>query len=176
MTELYLKLAGAACIMAAAAAYGEFRARTLVQRVNQLQQFQRSLKLLAAEIAFARSVLPYAFKTVGGQCSSPVREIYLAASEALLAGEEVSAGVAWREAVLQSYPKSCFTAADREIIESIGVSLGVSEQEGQMKQIQLTSQHLEFALEEARDNSRRQVKLWRYLGYISGAALIILLL
>ena len=176
MGELLFKFAGAACIMAAAAAYGESKARFLELRVRQLQQFQRSLKLLATEVSFSRALLAEAFKTVGSRCEAPVRELYLAAAGLLLSGKELGAREAWREAVKQVYPKTCFTPEDREIIESLGVSLGISGQEGQLKQVQLTGQHLDFALEGARDNRERQARLWRYLGFISGAALVILLL
>jgi stage III sporulation protein AB len=176
MIDLVIKIAGAACIMAAAAAYGELKARRLAQRLNQLQQFQQSLKLLAVEISFARSVLPEAFQAVGSQCAPPIRDLYHAAAEALAGGKELTAGEAWREAVRRISPASSFTPADREIIKGIGVSLGASEREGQLQQIRLTERRLELALEEARDDHSRRAKLWRYLGYLGGAAIVILLL
>jgi stage III sporulation protein AB len=176
MAELVFKLAGAACIMGAAIAYGELKARNLELRVKQLQQFQRSLKLLAAEISYARSVLPDAFKIVGSRSDYPVSELYLAAARLLLSPRELSARQAWQEAVRQLHPNTAYTAADREIIESLGVSLGVSQHDGQLKQVLLTGQHLDFALEGARDNRERHARLWRYLGFIGGAALVILLL
>lgn len=176
MPELMLKFVGAACILGAAVAFGENKARFLEQRVRQLQLFQRSLKLLTAEISFSRSLLPAAFVQVSKQSDPPVRELYGCAAELLSAGRELTAREAWEEALDRVYPQSSFTAADREIIGSLGVSLGVSQQEGQIKQIQLAEQHLSFALEAARENRHRQAKLWRYLGFISGAALIILLL
>lgn len=176
MTELFLTIAGAACIIGAAAAYGESRARTIEQRVRQLQQLQRSLKLLSAEISFARSLLPAAFRTVGSQSDPPVRDLFSCAADLLAAGREMTAREAWEEALKQVYPRSSFNEADREIIKSIGVSLGSARQEGQLKQIQLAEQHLAYSLDIARENRERQAKLWRYLGYIGGAALVILLL
>jgi stage III sporulation protein AB len=176
MPELMLKFVGAACIMGAAVAFGESKARFLEQRVRQLQQFQRSLKLLTAEITFSRSLLPAAFMQVSKQSDPPIRELYGCAADLLSAERELTAREAWEQALGRVYPQSSFIAADREIIGSLGVSLGVSQQEGQIKQIQLAEQHLSFALEAARENRQRQAKLWRYLGFISGAALIILLL
>lgn len=176
MFELGLKTAGAACIMAAAAAFGENRARTLEGRVRQLEQFQRSLKFLTTEISYARSLLPAAFTTVGRQCAAPVRELYLNAAELLTAHPELSAGKAWKQSLSRIYPQSCFSALDREIISSLGDSLGVSQREGQLKQIRLVEQRLSFALAKAREERERQARLWRYLGFIGGAALVILLL
>jgi stage III sporulation protein AB len=176
MAELMLKIVGAACILGAAVAFGESKARFLEQRVRQLQQFQRSLKLLTAEISFSRSLLSDAFRNVSGQSEAPIRELYGCAAEILSAGREQTAREAWEEALRRVSPQASFTASDREIIGSLGVSLGVSQQEGQLKQIQLAEQHLSFALEAAREDRQRQARLWRYLGFISGAALIILLL
>lgn len=176
MTELVVKAAGAACVMGAAVLYGEAKTRALTLRVEQLLQFQRSLKLLLTEISFARSMLPFAFRNVAKQSASPVRELYLAAAALLAEGTERGAGEAWTAAVRQSYPSTCYTAADRQVIEGLAVSLGVSGQEEQVKQIQLTLQRLEYALEEARENKRRNEKMWRYLCFAGGAALVILLL
>ncbi|HOL18532.1 MAG TPA: stage III sporulation protein AB, partial [Bacillota bacterium] len=146
MFELGLKTAGAACIVAAAAAFGENKARTLERRVQQLEQFQRSLKLLATEISFARSLLPAAFTSVGRQCTAPVRELYLNAAELMTAHPEMSAGRAWELSLSRIYPQSCFSALDRDTISSLGDSLGVSQREGQLKQIRLVEQHLSFNL------------------------------
>ncbi len=176
MFEITCKLAGALCVMAAAAAFGETKARTLALRVKQLQQFQRSLKLLSAEITFSRALLPYAFQAVACQLDPPMCELYRQAAANLLAGDERSAREIWDSAVASIYPQSSFTAADLEIVSSLGISLGVTEQEGQLKQIGLTLQHLEIALETALEQRRHNEKMWRYLGFAGGAALVILLL
>jgi len=91
-------------------------------------------------------------------------------------GDERSAKEIWDSAVAEMYPRSSLTPADREIVASLGVSLGVSDQEGQLKQVGLTLQHLEIALETAREQRQRNEKMWRYLGLAGGATLVILLL
>lgn len=176
MVELICKAAGSLCVLAAAGAFGESKARSLALRVRQLQQFQRSLKLLSAEITFSRALLPYAFQAVARRLEPPLRELYRQAADALLAGDERSAGEIWESAAAKMFPQSALTPADREIVSGLAVSLGVSEQEGQLKQIGLTLQHLELALEAAREQRRRSEKMWRYLSFAGGAALVILLL
>lgn len=170
------KIAGSLCVLAAAAAFGETKARALVERVGQLQQFQRSLKLLSSEITFSRSLLPQAFQAVAARLEPPLDELYRSAASRLLAGDERSIQEIWEGAVSEIYPQSALTPADREILKGLGISLGVSEQEGQLKQIALTLQHLELALDSARERRRRNEKMWRYLGFAGGAALVILLL
>ncbi|HOA35300.1 MAG TPA: stage III sporulation protein AB [Bacillota bacterium] len=176
MLELTCKLTGALCIIAATAAFGETKARALALRVRQLQQFQRSLKLLSAEITFSRALLPYAFQAVARQLEPPLSELYSNAADNLLSGDERSAREIWESAAADIYPHSSFNAADMEIIAGAGVSLGATEQESQLKQIGLTLQHLEVALEAALEQKQKNEKMWRYLGFAGGAALVILLL
>lgn len=170
------KIAGALCVMAAALLFGESKARALSRRVEELEQFQRSLKLLVVEISFGRALLPYAFETVARRLGPPLDRLYELAAARLLAGDERSAREIWEVALEEFYPRSALTAGDREIFSGLGISLGISAQEGQLKQIGLTLQHLEIALEEARTGRQRNEKMWRYLGFAGGAALVILLL
>jgi stage III sporulation protein AB len=171
-----LKVVGAVIVIAAASACGEQKARALALRVQHLQQFRRALALLAAEISFTRPVLPYAFKTAAERSSFPARELLLEAAVMLLAGGELTAREIWKKAVDRVLPETCCTAADREIIESLGASLGVCEQEGQLNQIRLTMSQLDCALEEALGQKHRSEKMWRYLGFAGGAALVIFFL
>lgn len=176
MVGTIVKIAGAFCVLAAAAAFGEYKARTLASRVKQLEQFQRSLKLLVTEISYSNAVLPYAFRNVARQCHSPVNDLYFHAAEMLMEKDDLSTREIWCKAVKRVYPDSCFTDSDQEIIESLGISLGVSQKEGQLKQVRLTEEHLLFALETAREKKVQGEKMWRYLGVLSGATLVILLL
>ena len=63
-----------------------------------------------------------------------------------------------------------------EVIKALGVSLGESRKEGQLTQIELTAKRLEFLLHEAQGDRTRNERMWRYLGLLGGAALVILLL
>ncbi len=176
MLQLICKGVGSLCVLAAAVTFGESKARTLASRVRQLEQFERSLKLLSAEITYSRALLPQAFQAVARRLDPPLCELYGGAAAALLAGDERSAREIWGSAAANIYPHSDFTAEDLEIVTGLGLSLGVSEQEGQLKQIGLTLKHTELALETAREQRRRNEKMWRYLGFAGGAALVILLL
>ena len=131
MLQLICKGVGSLCVLAAAATFGETRARTLASRVRQLEQFERSLKLLSAEITYSRALLPHAFQAVARRLDSPLCELYGGAAAALLAGDERSAREIWGGAAANIYPQSDFTAEDLEIVSGLGLSLGVSEQEGQ---------------------------------------------
>ena len=101
MVELICKIAGSLFVLTAAAAFGEAKARDLAHRVRQLQQFQRSLKLLNTEITFSRALLPHAFQAVSRRLEPPVSELYSLAASALLSGDERSAREIWDSALAE---------------------------------------------------------------------------
>lgn len=162
--------------MTAAVWLGESKARVLGQRVRQLQLFQQSLKLLVAEVAYAHSILPLAFEKVSRQAGFPVKEIYSTAAGMLGSGNDLSAQQAWDSALDQVSARTCYTEKDMEVVRALGVSLGESQKEGQLTQIELTLKRLEFVLHEAQEDKSRNERMWRYLGLLGGAALVILLL
>lgn len=176
MSVTWLKAAGALCILASAAAFGEIKARSLAARVRHLQQFQQSLGLLSAEVSFTRTPLPEAFEQVAGQVDRPVGELYRAAAGRLKPGSRLTPREAWQASVREILPQTCFSPGDGEIVASLGVSLGSGRQEDQLRQIQLVARRLESVLPGAMENKLRGERMWRYLGALGGAALVILLL
>ncbi len=170
------KTGGAIFIMAAAGGLGESKARRLGQRVKELESFQQSLKLLSAEVVYDHCLLTRAFRRISGQGISPVKDIYEKAAEMLESGRDISARQAWEGALKEVSSSTCYKERDLEVIETLGISLGENRKEGQLTQIELVLKRLEFVLQEAREDQSRNERMWRYLGLLGGAALVILLL
>lgn len=176
MNTVWLKVLGALCVFFSATALGEFKARSLAARVRHLQQFQQSLGLLEAEVAFTRTPLPEAFIRVAAQLDNPVEQLYRAAARYLRPGTSLTPREAWQSSLEKVRPLTCFTPGDGEIIASLGVSLGSGRQEEQLKQIRLVARRLESVLPGALENKRKGERMWRYMGVLGGMTLIILLL
>ncbi len=176
MNTSWVKAAGALCVFFSAAAFGEFKAHVLATRVRHLQQFEQSLGLLCGEISFTRTPLPEAFVRVAGQLEQPVGQLYRIAAGYLQPGSNLTPREAWQTSLEEIRSQTCFTPGDGEIIASLGISLGFSRQEEQLEQIRLVTRRLENILPEAMENKQRGARMWRYIGVLGGAALIILLL
>jgi len=173
MDETFVRLTGAICILVSAALWGEMKARSLGLRLAHLQHFQQALRLLSTEISYTATPLPRAFEVIGRRINGPVGEIFSRASRVMRDSNEMGAGEAWRQSLKQGTGETYFNQEDLKIAEQLGISLGLSDREGQIKQIQLVSRQMEYALEEARQAKNKNERMWRYLGVLGGLALII---
>ena len=173
MEDHILRIMGAVCILTSTALWGEMKARSLGLRLTQLQHLQQALRLLATEITYTATPLPHAFQRIGNRVRGPVGEIFIVAADYMKNHDEMSAGDAWKQALQQKSEKTFFTGEDLKVAEQLGVSLGLSDGEGQLKQIHMVSQQLEYALEESRHARNRNERMWRYLGVLGGLAIII---
>ncbi len=176
MFDTAAQVAGAACVVVAASLWGEMKARGLIYRLRQLQQFHQGLRLLDTEISYTATPLPYAFSRIGDRIGGPVGGIFLQASRYMQEGSDKSAREAWVGAIDDNQNATYFTREDRKVMEALGVSLGLTDREGQLQQIQMVSGELEYALEEARRERSKHERMWRYLGVLGGVALVIFLI
>ena len=65
---------------------------------------------------------------------------------------------------------------DIEIIKELGISLGQTDLEGQLKNIRLVQTALKSQLDNAREEKNRNFKLYRNMGVLCGLILIIIIL
>jgi len=175
LEDVLLRLFGAACVLVSTSLWGEMKARSLGWRLNQLLDLQQAFRLLSTEISYTATPLPHAFERIGGRIKGTIGEIFSQASQNMWSSKErgTGAGEAWMQALKQYSGETFLSAEDIKIAEQLGVSLGLSDREGQLKQIQMVSQQIEYALKEARDERNRNERMWRYLGVLGGLALII---
>ncbi|NLI69288.1 MAG: hypothetical protein GX364_00270 [Firmicutes bacterium] len=174
MSGWIFKLCGALCVVSACYLWGEFKARSFTVHLQQLQQFRQAFNLLSAEISYTGTPLPAAFKNISARIGGAVGNIFEEAAERILAGGDVSAGEAWREAVSDTFPRLSISQDDRRIIGQLGASLGMVDREGQIKQIGLVLSLLEDALQDAHEKRQRNERMWRYLGLLGGLMLVII--
>lgn len=173
MNELIIKAGGAVCVVSATVLWGEFKAKSLTLRLQQLQQFQQALHLLTAEISYTVTPLPAAFENISKTIKGTVGEIFGRAGMIMRKDGDSNAREAWQQAVSELFPETFFSEEDVKIVEQLGTSLGMSDREGQLKQIKLVSGLLKGALDEALERRNRNERMWRYLGLLGGLVLVV---
>ena len=72
--------------------------------------------------------------------------------------------------------KTAFDKEDEKILLDFGQMLGVSDLEGQLKNIRFTLRQLEIQEKKAEEARRKNETMYRRLGVLGGLALIILLI
>ncbi len=178
MSGIFLiRMVGALCVLAATTLWGEYQSRTLQYRYRQLHQFRQGLNLLQTEVSYTVSTLPAAFFSIGSKLNSTaVSELFVISGRMMEERDDLDSGEIWREAVAAVFPRTCLTGEDRRIVEQLAVSLGTAHREGQLKQIQLVTEQVTTALEDALEKRNQGEKMWRYLGLAGGMSLVIVFL
>jgi stage III sporulation protein AB len=84
--------------------------------------------------------------------------------------------VAWLNTVQKLRNRFCLHDDDWKVIMDISKGLGRSDKAEQHKQLELAQKHLAAIKENAGEDADKKAKMWSYLGFLSGAALVILII
>lgn len=171
-----LKWIGATMIMAAGTAYGFAQASRYARRPKELRHLGHALAALESEIVYGLSPLPEALVRVSGVVPSPVSELFAEAVRRM--GEsaaERTAGASWSEAVEAVWPTTSLRESEKQSLLSLSPLLGLTDREDQSKHIRLAVSQLRVEEESAREELARYGTMWKSLGALSAALIVILM-
>ncbi len=171
-----MKIAGAVCIIAACTAMGFSFSFRLRCRYGELTELKKILYLLSGEIRFGGSTLDEAFEMVRDRCEEPYRGFFSALSGELKKGGGRTLSQIWREAVNEKLPGSRLSREDRNILQRVGEDLGCLDKETQLKSLSLSIEQLDGAGKALYAELPKKMKLYNYLGILTGVFLTIFLI
>jgi stage III sporulation protein AB len=166
-------LAGAA-VLAAGGGWGALVSRQLTRRPLDLAAAAAGLEVLRTEIAYARTPLPQALRRAAAGSSGPAAGLMREVAAGLDSGQRADPGDAWARALAAADGRSAWTDADVAALERLGHALGRSDAGEQTRHIALCVERLRQLEAEARAGAERQGRMWRYLGVLLGAALVLM--
>ncbi|WP_353892386.1 stage III sporulation protein SpoIIIAB [Proteinivorax hydrogeniformans] len=170
-----LKVMGAAVLIAATTSYGFQKAQKLQQRTTALRVFQNGLAMLQTEVSYGHTPLPKALKNVAYTLPSPQKEFFINISYNLEKCDGFMLERYWSEE-LKKDTYQFLTDRDKDILQTLGFSLGKSGIDEQLKHISLTLNKLNAAEQESEQQYKKNGKMWKYLGFFTGLALVLVLL
>ncbi|MDI6709685.1 MAG: stage III sporulation protein AB [Thermoanaerobacterales bacterium] len=170
-----LKAVGALCVIAAAGSYGVVVARDYARRPRELREARAALSMLETEIAYGATPLPEALETVGRRCDGALARFFTGAAEALAVRDGTTAGEAWEHSLARYSAHAPLRPEDLAALGSLGAVLGNSDREDQTRHLRLAGERLKILAARADDEARRNVRLWRYLGFLAGAAVALVI-
>lgn len=170
------KLLGAILIIAAAGWSGLSIAAVYTKRAQQLRSLQRALQILDTEIVYGATPLPSALQRVGQAVDQTTGGIFRKTGSLLTSSLGYTAAEAWNHALSTIAQTTALNKEDLTILQAFGEGLGCSAQEEQHKNIALTMLHLQKVEESALKERDKNVKIWRYGGFLLGATVVLLLL
>lgn len=170
-----LKLIGAVIVMFAATMIGFAQAAQYARRPRQIRQLIHALQRLETEMAYGFTPLPEALLRIAGQLEPQLAAMFRTAAEPLLTATGKTAGESWREAVHTCGKQTALSGNEREILSQLSYTLGVSDRDDQAKHLRLAVSLLQVEEQSAWDDQRRYEKMWRSLGVLAGAFIVILM-
>ncbi len=169
-----VKLLGALMVLAAAALYGFYRASTYARRPQHIRGLIHALQLLETEIVYGGTPLPEALRRVESQSPQPASQLFGRTAELLAAGGATTRDC-WQQAAAELWPKTAMKSGERDIVLRLGSALGISDRDDQRKHLKLAASQLSAEEEIAREERQRYESMWRTLGVLVGALLVILM-
>lgn len=170
-----LKLIGAVLVLFSGTMLGFWQAERLSGRPRHIRLLVQVLQKLETEIVYGHTPLPEAMTAIAGGTAPPVSDMLASVAAELEAASGVPTRDIWREATDKHWPYTHMQAAEKDIWLQIGQRLGASDREDQIKHIRLAKQQLQQEEELAREEAVRFSKLWKSLGLLAAALIVILM-
>ncbi len=170
-----IKFIGASMILTACGSMGFIWGRVYEKRPQQLTSLEGALQLLETEIIYGATPLPEAMELVADKCDPEIAGLFRDTALELRKMEGVTAYEAWVRAIEKFSPGTALNNQDLSILKRFGTSLGVSDREDQAKHLQLTKSQLKQAVIQAESASRKNATIYKYLGFLGGLLLILIL-
>jgi stage III sporulation protein AB len=169
-----VKLIGAVLILFAGTMIGFYQALQLSRRPRQIRQLIQALQRLETEISYGLTPLPAALLTISRQISLPLSQIFLLAGEQLTSFGRTTEE-SWRYAINIGWLDTAMQASEKEVFQQLGLTLGLTDREDQIKHLRLTVSQLQAEEMTAWEEQKRYEKMWKSLGLLSAALVVILM-
>lgn len=171
-----IKILGCAFILIGCSLIGYIYGEILKNRVIQLRQIEQALYQIENEIVYTRTSLPDVFDHIGEKCSKPINDIFFQTSNLLKKNEVDSVYEALKKTFKINEEIVSLKKDDINILLDMSKTLGISDIEGQKSILSLTINNLKKQIVDAELLMKKNIKMYRYLGFSFGAILVIMIL
>ncbi|GAA4845869.1 stage III sporulation protein SpoIIIAB [Paenibacillus vulneris] len=170
-----LKLLGAMMILLSATLFGFYQAQQYSRRPKQIGDVIRALQRLETEIVYGFTPLREALMKVASSCPQPVTAIFRHTAEELGQAGGRPAQQIWQQSLQEHWKHTSMKAGEQDIVRQLGFTLGLSDSADQVKHLRLAIQQLQGELDGAEEERKRYEGMWRSLGLLMGALVVILM-
>lgn len=171
---MILKIIGSAILIGATSFIGFSLASECSKRPRALRELQSMLQMLENEISYLSNLLSEAFERIYKGTNFETAILFKESAKYLCING-CTADAAWERAVEENYGKLSLNAEDKTILLTFGKMLGNSDLEGQLNNIRLVSSQLKLQEIKAEEMKKKNEKMFRSLGVLSGLAIAIIL-
>jgi stage III sporulation protein AB len=162
-------------ILSASTGIGFTYGEKFKKRTKQLNELQRCIHQLQNEIVYTHTTLPEATLDVSIKSTSPIKFIFEQVSSLLFLNKVDTVYEAFKNAITEQKYSLSLKKEDISIIFDLAKTLGESDIGGQERMFSLTLENLKKQIKHSEDFMKKNVKMYRYLGFSLGAMLVIIL-
>lgn len=141
-----------------------------IDRVNELKEFKNALNLFKTKIRYTYEPIPDIFKEISENVNSNISDVFRNAANKM---DILAAGDAWNLAL--KIDTLNINDEDRNVLKNLSKLLGKTDLQGQINQIEMTSDYIEEQIQKAEKERSKSERLYRTLGMIIGMAIVIIL-
>jgi len=171
---MIFRILGGILVCVACGLLGLYMSHRGVARAKLLTEFRQSLIMLKSEIEFAAYPLPQAFANISYKASCCFAGFYEKLS-CRLSEKEMGLADAWKQG-LAELDNNHMATEDLQIISGLGNALGNIDSAVQIKAIDMTTAAIDEILTRLAAQNTRDGKMYKRLGLLGGALIVVVLL
>ena len=168
---LFIKVFIFAMIIGTSSAIGLMLAKKYTNRELELKEIKNALNMFATKIKFTYEPIPNLFMEIANKLGGNIGAIF---QRAAIKMKEETAGDAWNNALEEVNHN--LTKEDVTVLKNLSRLLGQTDLEGQISEIEVVNQFLTSQLENAGEERRKNEKMYRTLGVVTGLTIAIILI
>ena len=130
-------------------------------RVNELKEFKNALNIFKTKIRYTYEPIPEIFSEISESINSNIGNVFKNAAKKM---EICTAGEAWDMAL--KLDDLNIDEEDRTVLKNLSKLLGKTDLEGQLSQIEYTTDFLDKQIKKAEIQKDKNEKMYRTLGYL----------
>lgn len=160
-------------VIGATGGFGLMVSSNYRRRVTELRLLRSGLQMLETEIVYASTPLPEALRRVASRVAPDVGRFFGEAASLWERPDGDPGQAIWFEALSKYLRSSALMPEDAEVLKALGASLGVSDKVDQEKNLALAKKQLEEQEQIAEAERSRYERVWRTLGFLVGATIVL---
>lgn len=170
-----IKLFGIILIILAGTGIGFKASENLLMQNNQLKKLRQMLTILRGEIKFNNSTLAQAMDNIKGRVAEPLDEFLAYVASNLNEYSGTTLKKIWENGINEVLSKSYLSKKQLGRLKELGDNLGFLDMEMQLATIDLFIEQLNQEIEENDKKTKDNCKLYKYLGFMGGILVILII-
>ena len=146
------------------------------ERVRQLELLQNAITEIEFDIDFLSITIDNSFEKVAKNIDGPLKEVFSYIVYRLRENPTSDMQKIWKRAISKYNQALALSQSDIQILMDFSKSLGTGSREKEKNNLKLTSMRRSIALDEARLDAQKNIKMYRGLGFLAGIFALIILL